>query len=200
MMKFRLFFVVLAMFVAGVAGAQSREALEGNYNLQERYEVMKEKAESYSDYKVIKISIMDGVWKIYMDSLALRKQQLAAANQSIKKLQGEITGAADQVKKAEETMAASEYERTHLSAFGIPVAKGFFVSFVSIIIGALVVTLLVALGSVRVLRRANKEKEVTVNAVSSEFEAFRKKALDKEVKISRELQSERNKLQAIMKG
>jgi hypothetical protein len=34
----------------------------------------------------------------------------------------------------------------------------------------------------------------------SEFDAFRKKALEKEVKISRELQSERNKLSAIGKN
>lgn len=200
MKRSRLFFVVLALFAAHAASAQSREALEGNHNLRDRYELMKDKAESYSDYKVIKIAILDGVWKIHMDSLNLRKQQLANANQTIKKLEGEIAGAAEQVKKAEETMAASEYERTHLTAIGIPVAKGFFVSMVSVIIVGLVAALLIALGSVRVLRRANKEKEVTVNAVSSEFEAFRKKALDKEVKISRELQSERNKLQAIMKG
>lgn len=199
-MKHRLFFVVLTVWAAGVANAQSREALEGNHNLRDRYELMKDKSESYSDYKVIKISILDGVWKIHMDSMNLRKQQLADARQSIKKLEGEVTAAAEQVKKTEAAMAASEYERTHLSALGIPVAKTFFVTFVGIIIAGLVIALLVALASVRILRRANKEKELTVNAVSSEFEAFRKKALEKEVKISRELQSERNKLQAMMKA
>lgn len=199
-MKYRLFFVVFALLSAGVANAQSRIALEGEYKLQDRYELMKDKAESYGAYKVIRTDILDGVWKIYMDSMALRKEQIAKANQNIKQLEGQIAGAQDQVKKAEEAMAASEYERTHLSAFGIPVAKGFFVSLVGIIIGGLIVALLIALASVRILRKANKEKEVTVNAVSSEFEAFRKKALEKEVKISRELQSERNKLQALMKA
>jgi hypothetical protein len=39
-----------------------------------------------------------------------------------------------------------------------------------------------------------KEKELTIFGISAEFDEFRKKALEKEVKLSRELQSERNKL------
>ncbi|MEJ0032125.1 MAG: hypothetical protein WDO15_17890 [Bacteroidota bacterium] len=84
---------------------------------------MKEKAESYNDYKVIKNNILNGVWKISMDSIAKLKNDLHTANSSIAKLNGEITGASDKVKAAETAMEASTYERTHMSVLGMPIAK-----------------------------------------------------------------------------
>jgi hypothetical protein len=180
--------------------AQSREALEGDYNLKDRYELMKDKAESYTDYKVIKNSVLDGVWKIHMDSLDKVKADLRTANATIAKLNGEIAGASNKVKEAETTLAKSEYERTHLTVLGIPMAKTAFVTTALIVVGALLIALFVVLGTFNVLRRSNREKELTIHGIMAEFDAFRKKSLEKEVKISRELQSERNKLSAIGKN
>lgn len=175
------------------AAAQSREALDGQHTLQERFELMKEKAESYNDYKVIKNYILDGVWKIHMDSIAKLKLDLSQANTAISNLQNEIKKSEALVKEAETTLADSEYERTHLSVFGLRVAKGVFVTSALIILGALTLALLTLLGTFKILRRSNHEKELTIHSIASEFEDFRKKALEKEVKLSRELQSERNK-------
>lgn len=190
----------VSLFLVTLVTAQSREALEGNYNLNERFEVMKDKAESYNDYKVIKNVILDGVWKINMDSLAKAKADLRAANSTIAKLNGEIKGAADKVKEAEVSLQESAYERTHMNLFGMHIAKSVFVTTSLVIIAALVIALLAVFSTFNVLRRSNREKELTIHGIMSEFDAFRKKALEKEVKISRELQSERNKLSAIGKN
>jgi outer membrane murein-binding lipoprotein Lpp len=194
-MKKLMVFCVYLLSVT-LATAQSREALEGNHTLKERYEIMKDKAESYNDYKVIKNVILDGFWKINMDSMAKVKSDLHTANATIAKLKGEIQGAADKVKAAETAMEQSSHERTHMNVFGMPVAKGVFVTTSLIIVAALVIALLTVLSTFNVLRRSNREKELTIHGIMSEFDAFRKKALEKEVKISRELQSERNKLSA----
>lgn len=183
-----------------LVSAQSREALEGNHNLKDRFEIMKDKAESYNDYKVIKNSILDGVWKISMDSIAKLKNDLRTANATIAKVNGEIKGASDKVKAAETAMEASTYERTHMSLFGMHIAKGVFVTTSIVVVVALIIALLTVLSTFNVLRRSNREKELTIHGIMSEFDAFRKKALEKEVKISRELQSERNKLSAIGKN
>jgi hypothetical protein len=194
--------IVLCVFLFSVAlvHAQSKEALEGNHNLKERFEIMKEKAESYNDYKVIKNTILDGVWKISMDSIAKLKGDLRTANTTITKLNGEIKGAADKVTAAQTSLEESTYERTHMNVFGLHIAKGVFVITSLVVVAALIIALLTALSTFNVLRRSNREKELTIHGIMSEFDAFRKKALEKEVKISRELQSERNKLSAISKN
>lgn len=157
---------------------------------------MKDKAESYNDYKVIKNTILDGVWKISMDSIAKVRADLRTANSTILKLNSEVQSAADKVKAAEASLQESAYERTHMNLFGMPVAKSVFVTTSLVIIAALIIALITVFSTFNVLRRSNREKELTIHGIMSEFDAFRKKALEKEVKISRELQSERNKLSA----
>src|SRR4051812_29000964 len=58
--------------------------------LQERFLTMKTKSQTYSDYKVIKESVLDGVWKITRDSIASRKAMLASANKTIEELKAEV--------------------------------------------------------------------------------------------------------------
>src|ERR1041385_6086507 len=115
----KLMVLCVSLFSVMLVSAQSREALEGNHNLKDRFEIMKDKAESYNDYKVIKNTVLDGVWKISMDSIAKLKTDLHTANSAIAKLNGEIKGASDKVKAAEAAMEASTYERTHMNVFGM---------------------------------------------------------------------------------
>lgn len=192
----KMMMLCVSLFLATLVSAQSREALEGDFNLKERFEVMKDKAESYNDYKVIKNTILDGVWKISMDSIAKVRADLRTANSTILKLNSEVQSAADKVKAAEASLQESAYERTHMNLFGMPVAKSVFVTTSLVIIAALIIALITVFSTFNVLRRSNREKELTIHGIMSEFDAFRKKALEKEVKISRELQSERNKLSA----
>jgi len=192
----KLLLLCAPLIFVTLVNAQSREALEGDYNLRERFEVMKDKAESYNDYKVIKNDVLNGVWKIGMDSIAKAKSDLRTANATIAKLNNDIKASVDKVKAAETSMEESAYERTHMTVFGMHVAKGVFVTTSLLIIAALVIALVVVFSTFNVLRRSNREKELTIHGIMSEFDAFRKKALEKEVKISRELQSERNKLSA----
>lgn len=196
----KLLMLCVPLFFVTFVNAQSREALEGNHNLKERFEIMKDKAESYNDYKVIKNEVLNGVWKIGMDSIAKAKSDLRTANATIASLRNEIQVSADKVKAAETSMAESTYERTHMTVFGLHIAKGVFVTTSLVIIAALIIALITVFSTFNVLRRSNREKELTIHGIMSEFDAFRKKALEKEVKISRELQSERNRLSAMGKN
>jgi hypothetical protein len=200
MKKLMVFCVCLFSVMFATAQVQGQEALGGSYNLKDRYEILKSNVESYKDYRVIRNTVLDGIWKISMDSLNKVKSDLRTANSTIAKLNGEIKGAADKVKEAEASLQQSAYERTHMNVFGIPVAKGVFVTTTLIVVAALIIALLTALSTFNMLRRSNREKELTIHGIMSEFDSFRKKALEKEVKISRELQSERNKLSAIGKN
>ena len=195
-----LFVITIICALSGPIFAQSRAALEGDHNLQDRYLLMKDKAETFNDYKVIKNSILDGVWQITMDSLQRERAALKAANATIAQMKGEVGRAEEKVKQSDASMAESEYERTHLSVFGLSMPKALFVTVMFVLVGGLVIGLLTIVASLKVLRKAAKEKDLTIYGLTSEFDEFRKKALQKEMKISRELQDERNKLAQISKA
>src|SRR5688500_13734937 len=67
-----LFFLLIGLIVSTVGFSQaSSEALQGEeLTLRERFTIMKSKSQSYGNYKVIKESVLDGVWKITQDTIA----------------------------------------------------------------------------------------------------------------------------------
>ena len=90
-MKKILAFALLTLLATQLQ-AQSRAALEGDHKLQDRYMIMKDKAETFNDYKVIKMTILDGVWKITMDSLQKERDALKKANATIAQIKGQNRG------------------------------------------------------------------------------------------------------------
>jgi hypothetical protein len=72
----------------------------------------------------------------------------------------------------------------------------------------IVATAVIALGALIVLLRVNlrsmqvfvSESNLIVKSITEEFEEFKRNALDKQSKLSRELQTERNKLMELKSG
>lgn len=182
-------------FLAEVHAQKSAEALEPNGNsLQERFNIMRDKSESYSEYKVIRTYVLDGMWKIAMDSMRAQKEDLAAARGTISRLEGEVAAANTTMKNKDAAVAGMEHDSSHISVLGIDFLKSVFISTVGIIILGLVVLLGLLMARVKWVQSSMREKIENADALSHEFEEYKRNALDKQMKLSRELQDERNKL------
>ncbi|MFZ6001949.1 MAG: hypothetical protein ACOYW3_15665 [Bacteroidota bacterium] len=155
---------------------------------------MKQHSQTYSDYKVIKETVLDGVWKISMDSVAALEKRLNDAEASIQSMGEQIKQLESQASQRELASQQMEFDSTHINLLGLDFSKAFFLILVGVVFAALLVLLGSATGAVKLLRRSIKEKELSLFGLTAEFDEFRKKALEKEVKLSRELQNERNKL------
>lgn len=177
-----------------VSAQRSAEALVGTHSLKERYLLMKQHSQTYSDYKVIKETVLDGVWKISMDSVAALEKRLSDAEASIQSMGEQIKQLESQASQHELATQQMEFDSTHINLLGLDFSKAFFLILVGVVFAALLVLLGSATGAVKLLRRSIKEKELSLFGLTAEFDEFRKKALEKEVKLSRELQNERNKL------
>jgi hypothetical protein len=194
----RIVFVVLASIEFMVCHSQSVPAvaaLEGKtMTPQERYLLLKTKSESYQDYKVIKVGIMDAVWKISADSLAKREQQLADANVKIKSLQNDVGTARTALKAKEDSMADVVFASTHINVLGVGFSKGIFLALVALGIGGLTAIILLLLTRIKSMLAFVKESKVIVASVTNEFDEYKRKSFEKQTKLNRELQTERNKL------
>ena len=87
------------------------------------------------------------------------------------------------------------YDSTHISVLGIPFSKSVFILLAAAIVAALSLAVSVCYARTKMLNHLVKEKAVIADSISREFEDFKKKAMDKQTKLSRELQNERNKWQ-----
>lgn len=170
--------------------------LQGNYSLDDRFNLVKTKSQSFQDYKVIKEFVLDGFWKITKDSVNKGKASLREANAKIKQLENDVLIAKNNLQAKEASVADITYDSTHISMLGIPFTKSAFLILATIVVVGLVLLLLTLLGALRLTRSSMKERALTVDLLTKEFDEYKKKALDKETKILRQLQDERNKYHA----
>lgn len=195
-------FIVVACLIAGVAAnAQpGAEALaKDNKTLQERFFLLKTKSQTFKDYKVIKETVFDGMWNVINDSLKASKQKMNEARAKIASLDASVKQIELQLQQKQASMQEVEHASTHITVLGIDFTKGFFITFATIILLGLLAFIGVLIARLKIIHKSYREKADTVNELSHEYEDFKRKAMDKQTKLSRELQDERNKLQSLQR-
>lgn len=193
----RYTFVIFLMMVSigAFAQPQAEAALEKDAKtLNERYAIMKEKSETFNEYKVIKEYILDGMWKVAKDSIKKIRTELVEAREEAAQLQLSLTAAEDAVKKKEASMAEVEHAATHITVLGMDFTKTFFIGLVGFILLGMILVVGLVTGRLKMIYQSLKEKMDAENLISKEYENYKRKALEKQMKLSRELQNERNKM------
>jgi hypothetical protein len=190
-----LFSLLLALFVSQSFAQSASKAIEDpNLTLKERYQVMKENSQTYGEYKVIKEFILDGFWKLNRDSTAKQLALLNESNSQIASLKTELLATQNDLKAQQASVEEILFDSKHISVIGIPFTKGAFLVIVAIIIAGLALVVVFAFTRMKIVNTGMKEKTLIAHTIAQEFEEYKHKALDKQTKLSRELQNERNKL------
>ena len=168
--------------------------------LSERFQIMKSKSETYNEYKVIKENVLDGVLKIVMDSISARKAQLHESAATISRLEDELKNTQEALRQKEASFQDLVYASTHISVMGINFGKTTFLAIVTVITIGLGLLLGILTGKLKLLYSSIREKIELVNATLYELDEYKRKSLDKQTKLSRELQNERNKLMELRRS
>jgi hypothetical protein len=168
-----------------------------NLTLRERFSILKSKSQNYREYKVIKESVLDGVWKIIRDSLAAKDAAIRKSKQDINALNAQLGGVQNNLKQKEASMTEVQYASTHITVLGMDMEKGTFLTTMAVLLGALVFVVATVISRMKLMNKTLQEKKLAVNMVTNEYEDYKRKAMDKQTKLSRELQDERNKLASI---
>ncbi len=194
--------LLLSIVTCSMAYSQpaSKAVEDKNLNLDERFRDMKAESQTFKDYKVIKESLLDRVWKITSDSIKRKEQEIAEIKNQIAKLQEELESTRNSMQVQQASMNDIIYDSTHISVMGIPFSKGLFLLLTAAVVGTLVFVLSVFFGRMKILNGLVKEKVLIADSIAHELEDFKKKSMEKQTKLSRELQNERNKWMEARKG
>jgi len=200
MVRFHIAFFVFIRFISFAQTPDVSQQDERNLTLQQRYSAMKSKAETYQEYKVIKESAMDGVWKIMLDSMKKQKLLVDQERQKVLKLEVAFHSVRDTLTQERAAQTQTIYNSSHISVLGIDFKKSVFIGFVAAILSLLLLVGSAMLIKIKFVQTTAKEKIVIADAITREFDEFKKKSMDKQTKLARELQTERNKLAEIRHG
>jgi hypothetical protein len=133
---------------------------------------------------------VEAIWKNFTDTLKNTRGQLKAANDKVAEQNKTITGLQADVAAKEQTITQTDT----ISLLGIALAKSTY----NIIMWGLVIAFGIIAGVV-IARSGGAQKEATYrttlyNELEEEFKTFKAKANEKEKKLARELQTERNRV------
>ena len=191
-----LFLVLASKLSAQQAAADALN--KDSKSLNSRYKIIVSNSQNFTDYKVIKESYLNGFWNIVKDTLNGIRSDLQAAQDSIGELNEKIIQQNQDLELAKTEMAEMKHDSTHINAYGIDLHKGIFLTLFLGIAGGLTFLIVALYGRLSILQRSHSEITSALHDANDEFIEFRRKSLDKQMKLSRELQDERNKLDELV--
>lgn len=178
----------ILLLLSSTALAQTSESLST------RYGQMKEKSQTFKDYKVIKETTLDAFWTAVADSIVRKEQALAAASEEIQVMKNQLAQMQIEIKQREAAVSDIVFDSEHITVLGISFHKAFFISLFFIVSGSLITLLALSFTRAQLLHKSVKEKSESMLVLNSEFEEYKHRAVEKQMKLSRELQNERNRL------
>jgi hypothetical protein len=184
----------LVAFFSGSFAQTPQPVPAGPQTLRQQYATLKSDLDVINGFRMVKLYEMDQLWRIVEDSL---KTKRAAINQGLaiaKQQAAEIDNLKAQVTKTESEKQELVSGVANINVFGMSFSKAGFVTFAT----CLVVGLLVLAGVLFVISkmayRASRESKKVSDELYKEFEDYKHLAVEKNIKLSRELQSLKNRM------
>jgi uncharacterized protein HemX len=184
-----------AMLFLNVAFGQALPDTTKNTDpsLNGQYQFMLKKSKSLYGARLINPSRLSSLWKSVSDTLRKERKQLQEARQEIKSQAGNISSLKGEVNGKESSLASANASVNEIKFLGISFNKGTYNTIVWSIIIVLGIGLAFIIFQSGKLRHEAKYRTELYQEVADEFQAHKVKAKDKEMKLARELQDERNK-------
>lgn len=192
-MRYTLFLLLLIAFNAP-AFAPNDPPSSGPGTLQEQYRDLKSDLDVINGFRMVKLYTMDKFWNVVTDTLQNRQAKIRESAVIIARQQQEAqalnAALATTQKEKEELQSGVE----NLAVLGMLFSKSGFVRFITFVIVALLVLAGVLFWLGRVSRGTTSELRKLNESIYQEFDAYKRHAVEKEIKLSRELQNHRNRL------
>ena len=188
-----IFLSLLTFGVINIAIAQNEEkAVQHNLNTQ--YETLIENSETFNEYKVIKKTKLDEFQKVVKDSLSMINNSKKEAFNKLKTQQAQVKELTAQVSAKDAEKAELQESISSINVLGINMDKTSYVIVSLIIPAVLLIVIVLLIGKMKHNNRTTKEAQQHLASIESEYEEHKKRALETQMKLKRELQTERNKL------
>ena len=168
-------------------------------DLNSQFNEMVESSETYNEYKVIQRTKLNSFWTTVMDSIDTYRNEEIALNDTINRKDQKINQLESSLKEANQKLSQSDFEKTHLNFIGIDIKENTFVTIfwivVIVLVAAIIFFVLRYSNSMKTTSRKIKDYEL----LNEEYEEYKRRNLEKERKIKRDLQTAVNRYEELRK-
>ena len=179
----------LLFLIAGLtAYAQTSET-----TIDAKFEELITSSNNFKGYKVVDSGELTNLQQLTSQRIAELKQEIAASNESAQAQKEKISSLEESMADLEARLANVTAEKDAIAFLGIPFSKASYKNMMWGIVGALILALLFFVYRFKRSHEHTREARLRHAETEKEFEAYRAKALEKEQRLGRLLQDEKNK-------
>lgn len=196
-MKKPIIFLLICLAGAGVTAQDTEGQAQEPQNLNEQFKQLKDNSETFKSYKVIKETELNAFWKTVQDSVGNKEQRLSDAQNLIDVQEKELAELRGVIKEKDEQLAEKEHAGTHITVMGIDFLKDSYILINVVIISLLLIAMAILLYKFKDNNRIARKKTNDYERLDNEFENYKRNALEKQMKLRRDLQTAKNRLDEI---
>lgn len=164
-------------------------------NLNDQFKTIIEGSNNFQEYKVIKQTQINTLWKNTLDSLNQKQQNIFQSQQEIKNLKATIAKLQKSVTAKENELQKAQNSVDEISFLGLfQMSKANYKILMWSLIILLTLSTLFLFYRIKFFGKEARYRRQLYDEVTEEYKAYKIKANDNEKKLARALQDERNKL------
>lgn len=196
-MKYSSFAITLLLCIFLSNYAISQEEKEGPQTLREQFREMLDKSETYTEYKVVKRTSLSAYSRSVQDSISAFRNEISALKNQVSDQKSQINQLSKQIDDLKSQLDKSESLRESISFLGINFNKATYHIFVWVIIGGLAGFGVFAYSSFVRSNKVTAKSKKEIKEIELEYEEHKKRSHEKQIKMGRELQTERNNVEEL---
>lgn len=191
-------FVITCLLISSTVFAQNnpevkQEVRRHRNSIETQFDNLIDKSIRYLDFKMIKQGSLDILRSNVSDSLNVLKQELKATEKLVFAQTEEMAALKMELKNTLDAITSLQKEKNIIAFLGIPIEKKTYTNIMWSISGALFLFMLYFMYRFKRSNRITLDSIKTISEIQNEFDSYKKRALEKEQKLARELQNELNK-------
>lgn len=189
--------IFILLFALNIAAQETPTEEQQPNTVENQFEKLYRNSNNYQVYKVIKKNLYLNLQKNILDSIKVIKTDAASKQVKINEQQKSIDELQSKINTLNTSLETSINKEDAISFLGIPLSKAAYNTIVWGIIFALLAGLAFFIFKFKNSNYVTKETKSLLEDVEQEFEQHKRKSLEKEQKLRRQLQDEINKQRGV---
>lgn len=161
--------------------------------IDENFSELITNSNNFKGYKVVDTDQLTKLQKLTSNRIAELKEEIAASKEATAAQEAKMAQLRDELESMEAQLNTVTSEKDNISVLGMSVSKASYNTIMWSIVGVLVLALVLFVVRFRRSHVHTTEARKNLAELEKEFDAYRAKALEKEQRLGRLLQDEKNK-------
>ena len=183
--------VVICFFTVTSFMAQDNQV--SSTEIKNQFNTILEKSESYRDLKIVKRQWIQSLKQDVLSSISKIENDLLNSKAVLNQKSEEISTLKEKLSKTNAVLSSYTNKGPTITFLGIEFNRSFFNSFLSFILLGSIVSVVFFFLQFKKMNLVTKHSKSVLKDLEEEYQSYKRNAIEREQKISRQLQDELNK-------